>query len=232
MAVIGLVVVAGDHVVSRQLVIDWRDWLGLGFPLTSLPLRPSVGGGLALLPTWLADVVAVGTPVVVGRAVGARCADLGVGPRGRGSRTIVLSGTRSVLLIVAAVSIVALLIVVRARSTRRSATLAVAAVLTIGVVVVVAVLGCRAASTRADRRPTPARSPASPIAGDRVRPGDIRGRADARRGGRAGAPGLPGRPQHRPQHARRVRAGRPDRAAGNGGALRAGKPSSLGGALS
>ena len=61
--VIGIVVLLALVTFLVAVLLEWRDWLGLGFPVTSLPLRPRSVGGLAQIPTWLADVLALGSPL-------------------------------------------------------------------------------------------------------------------------------------------------------------------------
>ena len=140
-AVIWLVVALTLASYLFSVLLGWIDWIGLGFPVTSLPVRPSNAGGLALLPTWLADLVALGTPVLV--ATSWR----------RGSRTaagllalvavvaIVLTGTRSVLLLTAAASVVAVLIAIRGRAGRGILAAIISVVLVAGIVGAVVVVG-------------------------------------------------------------------------------------------
>lgn len=141
LAVIGIVVVLAIASFLVAVLFQWRDWLGLGFPMTSLPLRPANVGGLAVIPTWLADLVALGTPVVVASLWG------------RGARvpaslfalvalgTIALTGTRSVLLLIAAVSGASVLIVARRRAGRGIVTVVITGALAIGILGIIVALG-------------------------------------------------------------------------------------------
>jgi O-antigen ligase len=141
LAVISMVVILALISFFAAVLLEWKDWLSLGFPITTLPLRPSNTGGLALIPTWLADLVALGSPVVI--------ADLWCRGSRRGAvafgvvvlAAIVLTGTRSVLLIIAGVSVVAILIVIRGRARRGVVTAVITGVIAIGIVGAVVVLG-------------------------------------------------------------------------------------------
>src|SRR4051812_44233631 len=101
LAVIGIVVTLALASYFAAVLVEWRRLVRLGFPVTSLPLRPSNVGGLGQIPTLLADVVAVGTPVVVATLWlrGPRLSAVLFGLVAFGS--IVLTGTRSILLIIA-----------------------------------------------------------------------------------------------------------------------------------
>jgi hypothetical protein len=139
--VIAIVVTVTLISFVAAVAIEWRAWLRLGFPLTSLPLRPSNVGGLARIPTWLADVVVLGTPVVAAslwvrgyRAGATVFVAIALG-------TIVLTGTRSVLLVIAALVVAAVLVAIRNRARRRAVSVAVTGLLAIGIVGVVFVLG-------------------------------------------------------------------------------------------
>ena len=141
LAVIGIVVTLGLISFLLLVLLEWRDWLSLGFPLTSLPLRPSNTGGLALIPTWLADLVALGSPVLVANLWrrGARIPAALFGVIALGA--IMLTGTRSVLLLVAAVSVVAVLVVIRGRAGRGIVAVVITGVLAIGIAGAVVALG-------------------------------------------------------------------------------------------
>ena len=122
------------------VLLEWWHWLRLGFPVTSLPLRPSNAGGLALIPTYLADVVGVGTPVVVATLWlrGARIPAVLFALVAFGA--IVLTGTRSVLLIIAGLALAAVLIAIRDRAGRRAVSVVITAVLAVGAVGLVVAL--------------------------------------------------------------------------------------------
>src|SRR4051794_33596235 len=109
-------------------------------PDPGVPLRPNAGGGLALLPTWLADLVALLTPVVAAvlwhrhaRAGAILLVAVAFG-------TILLTETRSVLLLVLGVGTVAALLIARQRSGRKGIGLVVGAVIAIGIVSLVIIL--------------------------------------------------------------------------------------------
>ena len=143
-SLVAVIAIVGTVALASYLVavaIQWRLWLRLGFPLTSLPLRPSNVGGLAMIPTWLADLVALGTPVVVAtlwsrgaRVLAGVFAVVALG-------TIVLTGTRSVLLVIAVLSVAVVLIVVRGRAGRGIATAVITVVLAVGILGTVVTLG-------------------------------------------------------------------------------------------
>jgi O-antigen ligase len=141
LAVIGMVVTLALISFLLEVVMAWREWLSLDFPLRSLPLRPLNSGGLALIPTWLADLVGVGSPVLAtnlwsrGRRVAATAfALIALG-------AIVLTGTRSVLLVIAAVSVMAALMAIRGKVGGRGITAVVGAVIAIGIVGIAVALG-------------------------------------------------------------------------------------------
>ena len=118
--------------------------LRLGFPVSSLPLRPSNVGGLAQIPTYLADLVGVGTPVVAATLWlrGARIPAVLFGLVAFGA--IVLTGTRSVLLIIAGLALAAFLIAIRDRAGRRAVSVVITAVLAVGAVGLVVALASSA----------------------------------------------------------------------------------------
>jgi O-antigen ligase len=139
-AVIGLVVAVVAASYFAAVLVEWRRLLRLGFPVSSLPLRPSDVGGLAQIPTLLADVVAVGTPVFVATLWrrGARLPAVLFGLVAFGA--VVLTGTRSVLLIIAGLALAVVLIAIRDRARRRAVSLVVTAVMALGAVGLVVVL--------------------------------------------------------------------------------------------
>jgi O-antigen ligase len=138
--VIGIVVTLALASFFAAVLVEWWHWLRLGFPVTSLPLRPSNAGGLALIPTYLADVVGVGTPVVVATLWlrGARIAAVVFAMVAFGA--IVLTGTRSVLLIIVGLAIAVVLIAIRDRAGRRAVSVVITAVVAVGAVGLVVVL--------------------------------------------------------------------------------------------
>jgi hypothetical protein len=119
--VVSMSIVAG-FVVAVYLIEcaeAWLTWLSLGFPVTSLPLRPRGAGGLIQIPTWTADVVALVTPVTVAalwtdghRRVAAAFAVLA-------AATLAITGVRSVLLLVVLATVVVGVMAVRRRSDHR-----------------------------------------------------------------------------------------------------------------
>ena len=73
------------------VAVAWRDWLAIGFPLTSVPLRPDYTGGWVFIPAWLADVVVLCTPVVGRLAMATRGSHPRADPdrqRSRGHRVV------------------------------------------------------------------------------------------------------------------------------------------------
>ncbi len=64
-AAMGIVVAIVIGVYLAEVAFAWAEWLRLGFPDPSLPLRPLGGGGLVQIPTWVGDVIALSAPVVV-----------------------------------------------------------------------------------------------------------------------------------------------------------------------
>ena len=140
-AVIGIVVAVAIASYFGAVLVEWRRLLRLGFPLSSLPLRPSNVGGLPQLPTYLADLVAVGTPVVAATLWlrGWRIPAVLFGAIAFGA--IVLTGTRSVLLIITGLALAAVLIAIRNRAGRRTVSVVITAVLALGAVVLVVALG-------------------------------------------------------------------------------------------
>ena len=138
--VIGIVVTLALASYFAAVLVEWRRLLHLGFAVTSLPLRPSNVGGLGQGPTVLADVVAVGTPVVVATLWrrGARIPAVLFALIAFGA--IVLTGTRSVLLITGGLALAAVLIAIRDRAGRRAASVVITAVLAIGAVGLVVAL--------------------------------------------------------------------------------------------
>lgn len=133
-AALGIVVTVFIGVYLAQVVLAWAEWLSLGFPITSLPLRPLGDGGLVEIPTWVGDVVAVATPVVVAWMWIGNARAAAVALALAAMAAIVLSGTRSVLLLVVVLSIAAAAVLIRHRASRPVAL--VASVLATAVVVV------------------------------------------------------------------------------------------------
>ena len=161
--VIAIVVAVAWWSFVMAVLPEWRRWLALGLPITSLPMRPSSVAGLALIPTWMADLLALGTPVVVAALWRRGARVIAVLFAGAILGAIVVTGTRSVLLITAVVSLAAILLAIRGRVGGRA----------VSVVVTVpwswwrssapsSCWGRVEASTRDGRRRTPARSRASP----------------------------------------------------------------------
>ena len=133
LAVIAIVVILAIGGYLLSVAGAWREWLTLGLPLRSLPLRPANSGGLALISTWFADLIALGAPVVVANlwTRGAKIAAVALGVVAL--FTIVLTGTRSTLLIIVAVSIVAVVMAIRGRATRGIVNGALAGLIVIGI---------------------------------------------------------------------------------------------------
>ena len=139
--VIGIVVAVALVSYFAAVLVEWWRLLRLGFPVTSLPLRPSNVGGLAQIPTYLADVVAVGTPVTVAALWRRRARIPAVLFALAGFGAIVLTGTRSVLLIITGLAIAAVLLAIRDRvGQRRAVTVLVTAVLAVGAIGLVVTL--------------------------------------------------------------------------------------------
>lgn len=141
LAVIGIVVILALTSFLVPVVAAWLDWLRMGFPLSSLPLRPSNTGGLALIPTWLGDLVVLGAPVLAAYAWvrGARVPAAVLVAITLGA--LVVTGTRSILLFVAAIAAGTVVLSLRGRARSRLATGLAAAVLGVGVVLMVVVFG-------------------------------------------------------------------------------------------
>jgi len=139
--VVTIVLIMAIAAYLIAVAMAWREWLAFGFPVATVPLRPLVSGGLALLPTWLADLVALLTPVVVAMlwSRGARVLAIILGAVGLG--TILLTETRSVLLLILAMSAVTALLFLRARSGRGIVALVTTAAIALGIVGLIVVLG-------------------------------------------------------------------------------------------
>src|SRR5262245_8765080 len=140
-AVIGIVVAVTLASYFLTVLIEWRTWFSLDLSISSLPLRPGNVGGLAFIPTYLADLVALGSPVVAATlwTRGARFPAIGFGLIA--FVAIVLTGTRSVLLIITGLALAVVLIAIRDRAGRRAVTVVITtvmAVAAIGLVVIVA----------------------------------------------------------------------------------------------
>ena len=53
-------------VYLAEVALLWAEWLGMGFSIATLPLRPlGVGGVVREIPTWLGDVIALCAPIVI-----------------------------------------------------------------------------------------------------------------------------------------------------------------------
>ena len=135
-AAIGVVVLV---VTAAYLILvgrSWAEWLNFGFPIASLPFRPLGSGGIILLPTWLSDVIALGAPVVVVRLwlAGGRARWIAVALAAVTIVAVLISGTRSVLLVAVILSVLTAVFVVRARGGRRVALAATATAVAIVVV--------------------------------------------------------------------------------------------------
>ena len=63
MAVMALVATVVIGVYLVYVAASWAEWLSLGFPISSLPLRPRLTGGLVPISTWVGDVMALCVPV-------------------------------------------------------------------------------------------------------------------------------------------------------------------------
>jgi O-antigen ligase len=136
-AAMGIVVTLVVGVYLAVVAFAWAEWLTLGFPATSLPLRPLLDGGLIQLPTWVGDVVALCAPIVVVWMWIGNAKAPAVALALAAATAVVLSGTRSVLLLVVVLSIVAVAVVMRGRASRRVVLIGLLA----GAVVVVVGLG-------------------------------------------------------------------------------------------
>ena len=128
-AVVGIVVTVVLASYFAAVLVEWRRLLLLGFPVSSLPLRPANVGGLTLNGT--SYVVGVGAPVVVAtlwvRGMRIPAALLGIVAFG----AIVISGKRSVLLIIAGLTLATLLFAIRDRVGRRAVSVVITAVLAV-----------------------------------------------------------------------------------------------------
>ena len=117
MGIVAALVIAAYLVT---VLLAWREWLAAGFPVTSVPLRPWYTGGILHIPAWLADVVVLCAPAVVVTLwrSGARivAAALATG----GMLAVVLTGTRSVLLLIVAVAVAVILALVLRSGRRRT----------------------------------------------------------------------------------------------------------------
>jgi hypothetical protein len=129
--VIAIVLVLVTVSFALAVAMAWRDWLELGFSLTSLPLRPASSGGLTLIPTWFADLAVTTVPLIV--AVlwhrGARWVSVAVAAAA--VTEIVVSGTRSVLLLLAGLFVVTLVFLVGRR--RGGCAVAISAVASLAI---------------------------------------------------------------------------------------------------
>ncbi len=139
-AAMGIVAALVTTAYLATVLLAWREWLALGFPVTSLPLRPWYTGGILHIPAWLADVVVLCAPVVVvtlwraGTRIAAAVLATG------GVLAIILTGTRSVLLLIVAVAVVAIVVLVMRRGWRRTGLPIVLALIGIAGVAVAVVL--------------------------------------------------------------------------------------------
>ncbi|MEO8437876.1 MAG: O-antigen ligase family protein, partial [Chloroflexota bacterium] len=136
-AAMGIVVVIVIGVYLIRVGFAWVEWLSLGFPIASLPLRPLLDGGVVQLPTWVGDVIALCAPIVVVSLWMRHAKGLAVALAVVATAATLISGTRSVLLMVVIVSVVILALVLRARADRRVALIGSA----LAGVVVIAGLG-------------------------------------------------------------------------------------------
>lgn len=134
-AAIGIVATIVTAAYLLEVAFAWAEWFGLGFPVTSLPLRPLGDGGLIQIPTWLGDVIALSAPVAVVSMWTGNARVAGATLAVAASLAIVLSGTRSVLLLIIVLAVFTAALLIRRRASRR-----VAVVATIGAAAV-AVLG-------------------------------------------------------------------------------------------
>jgi O-antigen ligase len=128
---IGMVVILVLLSFAIAVATSWRSWVGLGFPITSLPLRPGNTGGLALIPTWFADLVALAAPMLVAALWRRGVRRVAVALAVITLVAIVLTGTRSVLLIIAGLVVVTLVLSIGSR--RGGRTIAVAAVASLAI---------------------------------------------------------------------------------------------------
>ena len=139
-AVMGIVVSIVIVAYLGHVLSSWLDWLALGFPLTSVPLRPLYSGGLLLIPAWLADVVVLSSPTVVVSLWLGRHRVPAVVLAVVTVVAIVLSGTRAVVLLLAVVAAMAVIGVILSRGDRRTKVLlgtTLVAVATVGISVVI-----------------------------------------------------------------------------------------------
>ena len=120
-AAMGIVVTVVIGVYLAEVAFAWVEWLKLGFPVTSLPLRPLGDGGLLQLPTWVADVLALSAPVVAAGLWDAKARVAAIAWSAIALTTIVISGTRAVLLLTVVAAVLAAALVTRARASRRVA---------------------------------------------------------------------------------------------------------------
>ncbi len=130
--VIAMVVILVTASFALAVAMAWRDWLDLGFSLTSLPLRPATSGGLTLIPTWFADFAALTFPLIVAMLWhrGARWVATVVAAVA--GLAIVVSGTRSVLLLLAGLFVVTLIFTVGRRRGGRAVAISAVASIAIG----------------------------------------------------------------------------------------------------
>lgn len=99
--------------------------------MTTLPLRPANTGGLALIPTWFADLAVTAAPLLVAALWRKRAVGLAAALAAITLAAIVLSGTRSVLLALAGLGLVTVMILIDRR--RGGVTVAAAAVASIAI---------------------------------------------------------------------------------------------------
>ena len=109
-AAIGVVVTIVTCAYLLQVAFAWGEWLSLGFPVQSVPLRPLGAGGLLLIPTWLVDVITLGSPVVIVSLWLEHRRSVAVALGLASAAAVVLSGTRSVLVISVSLIVVILLL--------------------------------------------------------------------------------------------------------------------------
>ena len=136
-ASMGIVVAVVIGLYLAEVASTWIEWVGMGFPVTSVPLRPLRDGGVVQLPTWVGDVIVLCTPVVAVRLWIANARTPAVVLAIASMSAMVISGTRSVLLLVVVLSVVVAAVYARLRGTRRAGILAS----TLAVVVIVIGLG-------------------------------------------------------------------------------------------
>lgn len=133
-AAMGIVAVVVIGVYLAEVAFAWAEWLALGFPITSLPLRPLGDGGLLQLPTWVGDVLALCSPVVVVWLWNSRARLGAIALSVVGVSAVVVSGTRSVLLLMVVAAIVAAGLLTRERASRRVAI--VGSLISVSIVIV------------------------------------------------------------------------------------------------